>query len=135
MPNVRSGCPLADHDEVADGSLVAQELPQEQLEHSSSRLGVRRTELKLVREPPPNGGIEQVWMVGRAQKHGLITERVNVLKETDDDTLQLAKLMVIVTQLGHRIQFVEKQNTRPTLCMLEEHSQVLCGTPKERRDQ
>ena len=37
-----------------------------------------------------------------------------VLKQTDDDALKLTNFVIVVSDLGHRIQFIQKQHQRLT---------------------
>lgn len=70
-------------------------------------------------------------MVRRAQQHGLVVQRIDVLEQTDDDALQFAELVLVVAQFRERIKLVEEQHARPVSSVVEEHAQVLRGAAEE----
>lgn len=90
MPNVRTCRAVAHGDETPHRRLLPDETAEKQLEHPVAGLCVGGMQLKFVREPPPYRRIKKVGMVRRAKQHCLIAQRVDVLKQADDDALELA---------------------------------------------
>src|ERR1035438_5659157 len=106
LANVRPGKPFRKIDKQIDFARAQLQVGTELLPHLAAQGGGWEIKRQAVAEAPPYGRIEQLLMVRRRDDDGLRAERIEVLDETVDDALQLAKLLAVAPQLRNRIEFI-----------------------------
>src|ERR1039458_6393752 len=85
-------------DKQIDFARAQLQVGTELLPHLAAQGGGWEIKRQAVAEAPPYGRIEQLLMVRRRDDDGLRAERIEVLDETVDDALQLAKLLAVAPQ-------------------------------------
>ena len=74
-------------------------------------------------------------MVGRADRHHVIGQRVQPLENGVDDPFQFPQFMPIVTELRDGVHFIEEEHRVACGDELENPPDVLGGLAQTRRDQ